>query len=63
MKVHELITRLQNFDMDLDVKCLHADTDWGFDGESSFEFDTVEEGLVEEIEFNERTENSYILIK
>ena len=37
MKVHELISELQNFPMDMHVYCLHEELDWVFDGESSRE--------------------------
>lgn len=42
MKIHELITQLQNFDSDLEVQVLGKFSDWGFDGESSYEFDSSE---------------------
>lgn len=42
MKVSELITQLQNFDGDMEVQCLGKSTDWGFDGDSSYEYNTCE---------------------
>lgn len=51
MKVHELITILQNYPMDLDVICPHESSYWGFDEEDgSYEFVTVKDGPVERVE-------------
>ena len=39
MTVNELITQLQNFDPDLEVKCMTVESDWIWDGECSVEVD------------------------
>jgi len=63
MKVHELITRLQNFPMDADVYCLHEGSDYVFNGEYSEEVTTVEEGLVEEVVARIPGYNDAVIIK
>ena len=50
MKVSELITRLQNFDQDEEVLVLGRETDWGYDGESSYEITDIEWLSVEGLE-------------
>jgi len=66
MKVHELITRLQNFDMELDVKCLMESTEWGYDDEAeqSVEINTVVEAHVNEVKLVQYDKfTNYVLIK
>ena len=63
MKVHELITKLQNFPMDADVYCLHEDSDYVFNGDYSQEVTTVEEGLVEEVIARIPGYNDSVIIK
>jgi len=51
MKVHELITLLQNYPMDTPVVCLHEESDWGYSEErGSFEITDCIEGEVERVE-------------
>ena len=64
MKVHELITRLQNFPMDADVYCLHESSSWNFEwGKGSYEVNTVEEDLVEEVVTRIPGQNNEVIIK
>jgi len=63
MKVHELITRLQNFPMDADVYCLHEDSDYVFNGGYSQEVTIVEECLVEEVIARVSGYNDLVIIK
>ena len=51
MQVHELIARLQNFDMYLPVKCLTEATAWAYDEEmgESVEIDIIVEAHVAEV--------------
>ena len=50
MKVHELITELQNFPMDMHVYCPHEESDWAFNGESSYEVSKIVDGPVARVE-------------
>jgi hypothetical protein len=50
MKVQELITRLQDFDSDLDVEVLTESTTWGYDEDKgSYEMFCVDWGSVQEV--------------
>lgn len=42
MKVSELISILQNQNMDSEVLVLTEESDWGFDGNSSYEYTTTQ---------------------
>ena len=66
MQVHELIARLQNFDMYLSVKCLTEATDWAYDEEmgESVEIDIIVEAHVAEVKLVDMGAGGcYILIK
>lgn len=63
MKVHEVITRLQNFPMDANVYCYHEDTTWSFNGDYSEEIDIVGEDPVEEVIAYIPGQNDIVFIK